>query len=65
MKKISFFPSSPFENITSKSVDGRLEIFCHPDHGTFAEKIAITADNAAPKPRHLSWDVLSLSALTA
>lgn len=45
-----------------------FSILGHPHHGTFAEKIAIAADNVAPKPDHLSWEeagVLSLSALTA
>ncbi|MEH7226239.1 zinc-binding dehydrogenase [Bacillus sp. JJ1566] len=44
------------------------EILGLPDHGTFAEKITISADNVGPKPGHLSWDeagVLSLAAMTA
>ena len=39
-----------------------------PDHGTFAEKITISANNVEPKPDHLTWKeagVLSLAALTA
>lgn len=38
-----------------------------PDHGTFASKIVIAADQVEPKPKHLSWEeagVLALSALT-
>lgn len=44
------------------------EILGLPDHGTFAEKITISADNVGPKPAHLNWEeagVLSLAALTA
>ncbi|MFS0861895.1 zinc-binding dehydrogenase [Fredinandcohnia sp. 179-A 10B2 NHS] len=44
------------------------EILGLPDHGTFAEKITISADNVGPKPPHLNWEeagVLSLAALTA
>ncbi|MFS0823988.1 zinc-binding dehydrogenase [Bacillus sp. 1P02SD] len=44
------------------------EILGLPDHGTFAEKITLSADNVGPKPAHLSWDeagVLSLAAMTA
>ncbi|RFB18060.1 NAD(P)-dependent alcohol dehydrogenase [Bacillus sp. HNG] len=44
------------------------EILGLPDHGTFAEKITISAENVGPKPTHLSWDeagVLSLAAMTA
>lgn len=44
-----------------------FDILGMPDHGTFAEKIAISADQVEKKPKHLSWDeagVLALSALT-
>ncbi|NEU32285.1 zinc-binding dehydrogenase [bacterium LRH843] len=44
------------------------EIVGFPDHGTFAEKITISAANVERKPEHLTWEeagVLSLSALTA
>ncbi|THE13271.1 NAD(P)-dependent alcohol dehydrogenase [Bacillus timonensis] len=44
------------------------EILGLPDHGTFAEKITLSAENVGPKPAHLSWDeagVLSLAAMTA
>ncbi|WP_449539646.1 zinc-binding dehydrogenase [Ferdinandcohnia sp. Marseille-Q9671] len=44
------------------------EILGLPDHGTFAEKVTISAENIGPKPAHLTWDeagVLSLAALTA
>jgi zinc-binding alcohol dehydrogenase/oxidoreductase len=45
-----------------------FEIVGLPFHGTFAEYIVIPAENAAPKPAHLTWEeagVLSLAALTA
>ena len=45
-----------------------FEIVGHPDHGTFAEAIVVPAENAVPKPKHLSWEeagVLPLAALTA
>ncbi|WP_453990220.1 zinc-binding dehydrogenase [Bacillus nitroreducens] len=44
------------------------EILGLPDHGTFAKKITLPAENVAPKPAHLTWDeagVLSLAAMTA
>ncbi|ASN05948.1 zinc-binding dehydrogenase [Virgibacillus necropolis] len=44
-----------------------FDILGMPDHGTFAEKIAISAEQVEKKPAHLSWDqagVLALSALT-
>lgn len=39
-----------------------------PDHGTFAEQVAIPVANLAPKPSHLSWEqaaALPLAGLTA
>jgi NADPH:quinone reductase-like Zn-dependent oxidoreductase len=39
-----------------------------PDHGTFAEQVAIPVTNLAPKPAHLSWEqaaALPLAGLTA
>ncbi|WP_050181884.1 zinc-binding dehydrogenase [Domibacillus robiginosus] len=45
-----------------------FEIVGLPFHGTFAEFITVPAENAMPKPAHLSWEeagVLSLAALTA
>ncbi|OCA82966.1 alcohol dehydrogenase [Bacillus wudalianchiensis] len=45
-----------------------FEIVGLPDHGTFAEKIVLPAENAVRKPAHLTWEeagVLSLAALTA
>ncbi|KAF0820733.1 alcohol dehydrogenase [Bacillus sp. ZZV12-4809] len=45
-----------------------FEIVGLPFHGTFAEYIVIPAENAAPKPKYLTWEeagVLSLAALTA
>ncbi|ASK63681.1 alcohol dehydrogenase [Virgibacillus phasianinus] len=44
-----------------------FDILGMPDHGTFAEKIKVSADQVEKKPAHLSWDeagVLALSALT-
>ncbi|MFD1039059.1 zinc-binding dehydrogenase [Virgibacillus byunsanensis] len=44
-----------------------FDILGMPDHGTFAEKIAISAEQVEKKPAHLSWEeagVLALSALT-
>lgn len=44
-----------------------FDILGMPDHGTFAEKIALSAEQVEKKPKHLSWDeagVLALSALT-
>ncbi|WP_077325831.1 zinc-binding dehydrogenase [Virgibacillus siamensis] len=44
-----------------------FDILGMPDHGTFAEKIVLTAEQVEKKPKHLNWDeagVLSLSALT-
>lgn len=45
-----------------------FQILGLPNHGTFAEKITISADNIEPKPKHLTWEeagVLPLAALTA
>lgn len=39
-----------------------------PDHGTFAEQVAIPVGNLAPKPAHLAWEqaaALPLAGLTA
>lgn len=44
-----------------------FEILGMPDHGTFAEKIAISAEQVERKPAYLTWEeagVLALSALT-
>lgn len=51
----------------SDAPPANFDILGMPDHGTFAEKIAISADQVEKKPKHLSWDeagVLALSALT-
>lgn len=45
-----------------------FQILGLPNHGTFAEKITISADNIELKPKHLTWEeagVLPLAALTA
>ncbi|WP_046176027.1 zinc-binding dehydrogenase [Domibacillus indicus] len=52
----------------SEAPPAGFEIVGLPFHGTFAESIVISAENAVPKPAHLSWEeagVLSLAALTA
>lgn len=44
-----------------------FDILGMPDHGTFAEKITLCANQVEKKPNHLSWEeagVLALSALT-
>lgn len=46
----------------------RFRILGLPDHGTFAEQVAIPVANLAPKPAHLSWEqaaALPLAGLTA
>ncbi|WP_163970838.1 zinc-binding dehydrogenase [Oceanobacillus halotolerans] len=45
-----------------------FDILGMPDHGTFAEKIVIAAEQVEPKPTYLTWEeagVLTLPALTA
>ncbi|GAB3793127.1 zinc-binding dehydrogenase [Virgibacillus kimchii] len=54
-----------FEN--SEAPPKGFDILGMPDHGTFAEKIAISEEQVEKKPEHISWEeagVLSLSALT-
>ncbi|OZU90510.1 alcohol dehydrogenase [Virgibacillus indicus] len=44
-----------------------FDILGMPDHGTFAEKIVLSAEQVEKKPEHLSWEeagVLALSGLT-
>src|SRR5690625_3565110 len=44
-----------------------FDILGMPDHGTFAEKIVISANQVEKKPHYLTWDeagVLALAALT-
>ncbi len=44
-----------------------FDILGMPDHGTFAEKIAISAEQVERKPAHLTWEeaaVLSLAGVT-
>ncbi|TWI59141.1 zinc-binding dehydrogenase [Halalkalibacter nanhaiisediminis] len=60
-------PSLGWINKSSSPPEG-FEVLGLPDHGTFAEKITISAANIEPKPKHLNWEeagVLSLAALTA
>jgi zinc-binding alcohol dehydrogenase/oxidoreductase len=54
-----------FENSDAPPKD--FDILGMPDHGTFAEKIAVPEEQIEKKPNHISWEeagVLSLSALT-
>jgi zinc-binding alcohol dehydrogenase/oxidoreductase len=54
-----------FEN--SDAPPKEFDILGMPDHGTFAEKVAISQEQVEKKPDHISWEeagVLSLSALT-
>lgn len=54
-----------FEN--SDAPPKTFDILGMPDHGTFAEKIAISAEQIEKKPSHLSWEeagCLALAALT-
>ncbi|MBP1968286.1 zinc-binding alcohol dehydrogenase/oxidoreductase [Virgibacillus natechei] len=44
-----------------------FDILGMPDHGTFAEKVVLSAEQVEKKPKHLSWEeagVLTLGALT-
>lgn len=46
----------------------KFDILGLPDHGTFAEKVIVPAENVVPKPSYLTWEeagVFSLAALTA
>lgn len=59
-------PSLRWDKNSNAPPEG-FEILGLPDHGTFAEKIAISAEQVEKKPAHLSWEeasVLALSALT-
>lgn len=52
----------------SRAQGPKFRILGMPDPGTFAEKIAIPAENLALKPAHLSWEqaaALPLAGLTA
>lgn len=51
----------------SSAPPSHFDILGMPDDGTFAEKIAVSAEQVEKKPAHLSWEeagVLTLSALT-
>lgn len=44
-----------------------FDILGMPDHGTFAEKVVVSAEQIEKKPKHLSWEeagVIALSGLT-
>ena len=44
-----------------------FDILAMPDHGTFAEKVVVSAEQIEKKPKHLSWEeagVVALSGLT-
>lgn len=54
-----------YEN--SDAPPGEFDILGMPDHGTFAEKIAVSAEQVEMKPAHLTWEEagsLALAALT-
>lgn len=54
-----------FEN--SDAPPKEFDLLGMPDHGTFAEKIAISEDQLEKKPVHMTWEeagVLALAALT-
>lgn len=54
-------------NKKSNAPPAAFDILGHPEDGTFAEKIAISAEQVEEKPAHLTWEeagVLALSALT-
>lgn len=54
-----------FEN--SDAPPEGFDILGHPGHGTFAEKIVVSAEQIEKKPEHLTWEqagVLGLAALT-
>lgn len=54
-----------FDN--SDAPPAQFDILGMPDHGTFAEKIVLSADQVEKKPAHLTWEeaaVLSLAGLT-
>lgn len=54
-----------YENSIAPPED--FDILGMPDHGTFGEKIAISAHQIEKKPQHLSWEeagVLALASLT-
>ncbi|GKV66861.1 MULTISPECIES: zinc-binding dehydrogenase [Sporosarcina] len=54
-----------FEKSHAPSVD--FDILGMPDHGTFAEKICISAEQLEKKPAYLTWDesaVIALAGLT-
>ncbi|PIC65276.1 alcohol dehydrogenase [Sporosarcina sp. P13] len=51
----------------SNAPSATFDILGMPDHGTFAEKICISAEQLEKKPEHLSWDeaaVIALAGLT-
>lgn len=60
-------PSLGWEKNTPAPPEG-FEILGYPFDGTFAEFVTIPAENAFPKPVHLTWEeagVFSLASLTA
>jgi len=55
-----------FEN--SEAPPAGFDILGMPDHGTFAEKVVVSAEQLEKKPKHLSWNeaaVVALSGLTS
>lgn len=64
--EVVIIPSLGWKKTSSAPPKG-FEILGLPDHGTFAEKIVVPAENAVPKPTKLTWEeagVLPLAALT-
>jgi len=47
----------------SDAPPGGFDILGMPDHGTFAEKIAVSAEQVEKKPKHLTWEQASVVAL--
>jgi len=59
-------PSLRWDKNSAAPPEG-FDILGMPDHGTFAEKIVISANQVEKKPHYLTWDeagVLALAALT-
>jgi len=51
-----------YEN--SDAPPGGFDILGMPDHGTFAEKVVVSAEQVEKKPAHLSWEEASVAALS-
>lgn len=51
--------------LNSEAPPAEFDILGMPDHGTFAEKIALSFEQLEKKPRHLSWEEAGSMALPA